>query len=310
MSYVIDQYHFPSRQVYLNSAYADAYGGVPSQRSWCYFIFKEPIINLPSSYDCLISLNQATIPVSYFVVNSTNNVFLFQITNNSVVTNYSITVPIGNYSYQDLVSYLTDTNAKLVSGPSISFTLTTIYSETSNKFSFLFKSASFVMGNCNVYIKYSSVGSGYTGSKNSIFGFSGNAIFKGYNSSSSLDANGNLVLSSDIGVDLAGTRCIYVKLMNIHTLAYDSKTKYSGSTLARIPINQEPNGLVYWDNHTNFKSFCSIKNLSTLEIQVTDENGTLMDFNTIDWSLCLTIDVLAESPTEYKPDKSFMAQLK
>ena len=307
MSYVIDQYHFPSRQVYLNSAYADAYGGVPSQRSWCYFIFKEPIINLPSSYDCLISLNQATIPVSFYVVNSTNNVFLFEISNNNVVTTYSITIPVGNYSYQDLVSYITNSNAILVSGPSITFTLTTIYSETSNKFNFLFKSASFILGRCIVRIKY---GLSYSGSKNGIFGFSGNAINKSYTSANSLDANGNLVLSSDIGVDLAGTRCIYIKLMNIHTLAYDSKTKYSGSTLARIPINQEPNGLVYWDNNTNFKSFCSIKNLSTLEIQVTDESGTLIDFNTIDWSICLTIDVLAESPTEYKPDKSFMAQIK
>ena len=71
MSYNINQLHFPSTQIYLNSKYADAYGGVASQRSWCYFIFKEPIVKLPEAYNFFISLNSIELPCSMYAVNTT-----------------------------------------------------------------------------------------------------------------------------------------------------------------------------------------------------------------------------------------------
>ena len=277
MSYHIDQLHFPSTQVYLNSAFADAFADVPTKRSYAYFIFKEPVLNLPQAYTCIMSLASAEIPVSYYVVNSTNNIFKFTYGG----TSYSITVPPGNYSAQDM-------SLQLVYQVNGVFRLTTIYSDISNQFQFNFFNLSSSTKNITI---------GGNG-RNVIFRLSGNLI------SGSALANQTGTVISDYAVDLAGTRCMYVKCLNIHTQAYDSKTKYSGSILARIPINQEPNGIVYWNNYSGFKSKVTLKTLSNFEIQITDEAGNLIDFNNVDWGLNLQIDIIQQS-SDYMPDIPF-----
>ena len=134
-----------------------------------------------------------------------------------------------------------------------------------------------------------------SGAANCIFGLSGATI------AAPQADTGTIVITSDSCVDLAGTRAIFLKCMSIYTSAYDSRTKYSGSTLARIAIQQEPLGIVFWSNNTLFKSKCNLKNLSTLEIQICDENGLLVDFNGLDWTCTLQLDIIAG--TDYIPDQ-------
>jgi hypothetical protein len=110
-------------------------------------------------------------------------------------------------------------------------------------------------------------------------------------------------------VDLAGTRAVFVKCMNIHTPAYDSRSKYSGTTLARVPVVQEPFGITFWKNDTQFKCACSLKNISNLEIQIFDEFGSLIDFNLVDWTLTLQLDIINatdESLTDFTPNIPFI----
>ena len=152
------------------------------------------------------------------------------------------------------------------------------------------------------------------GSPNCIFGLSGAKITNQVdstqqNSPGITDASGNLNLYSDVCVDLGGTRAVFVKCMNIHTPGYDSRTKYSGSTLARVPVIQEPFGITFWKNDTNFKCACSLKNVSNLEIQIVDEFGSLVDFNLIDWTMTLQLDIINasdESLTDFTPNVPFI----
>jgi len=286
MSHIINQSQFPSIQIHLNSKYADAYGDVATKRSWCYFSFREPIIKLPKAYDFLISLDSAEIPCSMYAVNGTNNTITFIVTflDLSTMKTNTTTIPItlanGNYSAIDIATNITTWN---MFGD---FFINASYNTNNNTFQY----------NCQptptspnyVQFRFQVV----AGSSNPIFGLSGNAIAAMTSDDTPAIPN-TLIITSDSCVDLAGTRAIFIKCISIHTAAYDSRTKYSGSTLARIPIQQEPLGIVFYSNSTLFKSKCNLKNLSTLEIQICDENGVLVDFNGLDWTATLQLDIIA-----------------
>ena len=282
MSHVINQSQFPSIQIHLNSKYADAYGDVATKRSWCYFSFREPIIKLPKAYDFLISLDSAEIPCSMFAVNGTNNTITFNVTylntttNKQVVTVVPITLPNGNYSAIDIATYIATLNTY------VDFYINAAYNTNNNTLQF---KCNPTPSNVN-YVQYQF--QVLAGSSNPIFGLSGSTI-----NSTTSPGTTTLTINSDTSVDVAGTRAVFIKCISIHTAAYDSRTKYSGSTLARIPIQQEPLGIVFYSNSTLFKSKCNLKNLSTLEIQICDENGVLVDFNGLDWTATLQLDIIA-----------------
>ena len=276
MSYTIDQTHFPSTQIHLNSKYSDAFGGVASAKSWCYFIFKEPIVKLPNAYDFLISLTSMECPCSTYCVTSSNNTINFQYGTGDTNVTVIYTIPIGNYTASDIVAMppYVDSNVSIkVSG----------YNDLQNKFIFSLTPISTVLG---PFIK---------NSQTCVFGLSGNTI------NGTQLPDGSFTFISDSCVDLSGSRAIFFKIMNVHTQSYDSRTKYSGSILARIPMSQEQLGIVFWSNYASFKSKCSLKNITSLEIQIVDEDGVLVDFNSIDWTATITLDIIGQS-SMYLPD--------
>jgi len=277
MSYTIDQTHFPSTQIHLNSKYADAYGGVKSAKSWCYFIFKEPIVKLPNAYDFLISLTSMECPCSTYCINSTNNTVIFQYSDGDGNFDFVYTIPVGNYSAADICALPPIANFYVsvkVSG----------YNDLQNKFTFnLTPLNGQVLG---PFIKNSNT---------CIFGLSGKTIY------GTQLPDFSWSFTSDSCVDLSGSRAIFFKIMNVHTQSYDSRTKYSGSILARIPMSQEQLGIVFWSNYASFKSKCSLKNITSLEIQIVDEDGILVDFNSIDWTATITLDIIGQS-SMYLPD--------
>ena len=288
MSYSINQHFYPSKQVHLNSKYADAYGGFPTYKSWAFFSFKEPIIKLPQAYDFLLSLNCAEIPCSMYVVDARNNTFTYQVSSNTGVwfPTTTRTIPPGNYSAYDLASFLT------FESPYNNILIKTSFSEITNKFQFI----AYKSGITGFKIRLPS------GKSSSIFGTTGLELnWDG----STVDISGNAITASDAVVDLAGTRSVFIKCMNIHTQAFDSRMKVSSNTLARVAIDQAPNGIIFWVDQTGFKSKCSVKELSTLEIQIIDSDGELVNFNNCDWTLTLQLDIIAQSPTEYQKDIPF-----
>jgi len=299
MTHIINQSYFPSVQIYLNSKYADAYGGVPSQKSWCYFNFKEPIVKLPQAYDFLISCNSVEIPLSMPIVNTNNNTlkFVMDLYNaddgTPFVLNKTIVIPPGNYSAGDITKFINDYPNTFDDFYDM-YKITARYNSSTNAFTFLctFTSASF---NINMFRIDADA-------SNLIFGISGLMT-----TTQIVSVEGNkkiMILTSDTGVDLGGSRAVFIKCVNIHTQAYDSRTKYSGTTLARIPLTQEPLGIVFWENRTGFKSKCSLKNVSSLELQIVDEDGVLIDLQGLDWTATLQLDVITQSD-EYKPDTAF-----
>ena len=308
MSYQIGQQHIPPTQIYLNSKYADLYGGSPLSRSWCYFIFHEPIIKVPAGYKYLISLNNAEIPNSIYNINSTNNQITFycngynDLSNLSGYASYTITIAPGCYSANEIcvmLSNLTITLDTFQDGSTPSyFQLTTTYDGNANIFKFS------ITGDTTCYC-----GSEYIGidnsKANSIFGLSGNSQIitpDSWMNLPSLGTKTTYAFYSDACVDVTGTRAAFFRLMNVHTAGFDSKAKISTNILARIPLSCEPFNIIYWQNYTHFKTIAQTKNLNVIEIQITDSDGNLLDFNGCDWSCSIEINVLGVSTEAYQSD--------
>ena len=286
MSYSINQHFIPSTMVYLNSANADTYGGDPLKRSWCYFLFKEPVVNnIPESYQVLVSINAAEIPCSFFVINENNREFIFNVQG----ITYTIILDLGNYTAYEMATDLNDQNIR--DRPTdLPFTFRTEYDDVDNKFDFIFTNG-FNDAGIQVFL--------LPPMRSPQFGLSGNALTTVMN-------NEGAKITSDCCIDLSGSRVIFIKILNINTPAYDSRTAQSGNILGRIPITAEPNGIIYWENTSGFKVKAPIKNISMFEVQLVDENDNLIDFRGVDWSFSLQFDVIGESPTEYRPDRPFM----
>jgi hypothetical protein len=306
MSYQLTQQHIAPTQIYLNSKYADMYGGEPSFRSWCYFVFHEPVVKVPSGYKYLISLNNAEIPNSFYNVNSMNNTFIIDafFANGFKQILATVTIPPGNYSCDEIENLLSNIQCQYIYYDSqdatqfIYFTLTAIYDINLNKFKFTVSdcdnasAARFSTFNAKI---------GITTPEDRplpLFGFSG----KANSLTSDATIQNGTFFYSDACVDVTGTRSVFFRLMNVHTAGFDSKAKISTNILGRIPMACEPFNILYWQNITHFKTIAQTKNLNVIEIQITDSDGNLIDFNGCDWSASIEINVLGSSSEPYKAD--------
>ena len=92
--------------------------------------------------------------------------------------------------------------------------------------------------------------------------------------------------------------------MNVHTAGFDSKSKISNNILSRIPLSCEPFNILYWTNNTHFKTIAQTKNLNVIEIQITDSDGNLLNFNNGDWSSSIEINVLGVDNETYQADSN------
>lgn len=277
MSVSINQYHIPSRQIYLNSKYATLIED-QSKRSHCWFQFNEPL-RIPKNYDVLISLTDAIIPVSWYVVDSTNNQFTVMFTN-VINQSYTFTLPTGNLSASTIANFLTTT---LTFGDKV-VNFTCLFDASRNKFEF----------RANRQFRISQ--------QSTLLGFSGAVI-----NAVSVDQYVGLVntpywtISSDNSIDLSGTRAIFVKSSFV-TSSLDSKTKGNSGILGKVNIDVGFNELQHYRNDVGYKTKVATKNISVIEISLLDETHEYVNFNGVDWSMTLTVDILGKSPEDYMPD--------
>ena len=53
-------------------------------------------------------------------------------------------------------------------------------------------------------------------------------------------------------------------------------------------------GLCLYNNITNFKSIFKNHELSSINIDIKDDFGNYIDFNNVDWSMTLQVDIVSE----------------
>jgi hypothetical protein len=78
----------------------------------------------------------------------------------------------------------------------------------------------------------------------------------------------------------------------MQTNCISSGNQNNVSTLASIPIANQPYTTIAFINQTNHKVNLYNNNLNTINIKLVDQNGRIVDLNGLHWSMTLQLDIL------------------
>jgi len=203
-----------------------------------------------------ISVQTAVFPYTFYNINEHNNKLRYDVAPYSII--HTLLVPIGNYTIKDLVSYL---NSNMEN-------FNVSYDRIYNKLTFTNLSST----NFRFYPESKIYG---------VFGFTKGLTY--YSSDG--------ILESSNAVNLYSIQYINVKL-NINT---NNITKYNTNDrniICSIPVNVNPYGVINYKNDNNFMVNTFRNELTEIIIQFTDQNGYDINFNGVQWSLVLQLDII------------------
>jgi hypothetical protein len=247
-----------SYQIHLNSSSASIYNN-STYKSNCTFYIPSMIEYTQKTIELRISLVNAQIPCSFYQINSTNNKINITISGNTI----SYYFPYGNYNINTFITQWYSTIGGNWTLSLNSLTNQLIISNSANEFllsdddsNSLFSVIGFLKGNT-----YTSI---------------------------------SKTLTSPYVVNFSGLKRL---LITSPSFRLNSKTSYdSGETnvLASIPNNSTQNGIIHYNNITNFKSLLGNSEISNIHIEILDDTSNYINFNNQDWTLTLQIDNVCE----------------
>lgn len=212
-------------------------------------------------------LESAVFPVSFYIINYSNNVFSYTIFHLAVYTNYSIAIPVGNYDYKTLFTVMTT----LFSANGHHFDLT--LNETSGIMTMEYKPTS-----GRVFYKInSSLSTCFR-----ILGFD-------YKTDYFPTAN---ILVAPFALNLLGIKKLKIYCPQFSTSNLDTNN-YATTTLISTILNDQPpwGQINYYDNTGDAGSRLKIFEMNVIDIRITDEYGSLVNFNNCDWSMTFILRI-------------------
>ena len=212
-----------------------------------------PNINLSKRERAFISVKDCVIPYSFYNVNSNNDRLDYEL--NSV--DYSITLENGNYNVLTLKTYLL---SLLDSGFSI------VYEEKTNKYTFGHTTYDFVFKSSSTCFE--------------ILGFK-----DGFNYTSP-----SLSLTSNIQINLFTIKNLYITSDNFILNNIDSNNHNKSNIICSVPVKGIPNSIIFYSDNTKHLIH-TVNNLTSLKMSITDENGNLIEFNNLNYSITLEITI-------------------
>ena len=256
MSLVLTQSHYPSRQITISSKLSglDVTKGVA-------VLALDEVVTIPNAYSMYVSVESASIPITFYNVSTNNNLLVFGINGVQV----SFTIPVGNYDACALAACIR-----------VSFGGMHICAEYD-----AFANSMRLLGT-DPFSIYP------TGTLNAALGFSTSAVTV----SSLVGGTAPLTssyINSTYAVDLSATRTLSIRT-NFQTGNMDSVNALSGFLLATIPVESEFGGIQVYKNSAGFRSQTIEKTLSIVTIRMTDDIGNLIDFRNANWSITLQFD--------------------
>ena len=265
--------YLDSRVISLNSS--DAILLNSTYKSWVKFQFSGLLKEEDDILKIELSLVNAQIPISWYIINYSNNMFKIKLGNN---TEQIITIPVGNYNANSLI-----TNLKLLINDS-NFIIT--ISKITGKITFTYN---------NNFIIYTNIDN----SIGNILGFELNNVYNSTNS-----------LTCPYPLNLLGYKRLEINTQDIQTLNYSSANNSMSTLLSIIPIDQPPWGLITFNNYTDTKNIIKNKTIDKIEIIIRAEDKTLINFNNIDWTLKLKIDITRKYIISDKSNENNIKKLK
>lgn len=249
-------------QIHFNSRYANNY--VNGSISNCEFFL--PLIEIPPQHHIHISIVSASIPYTFYNLDSSNNYIQYFITdNNAVTTLYDFYITEGNYNVYQLLAYL---KTKL----GTDFTIT--YDIITNKFTFIHSTYIFgFVGNTSTALEF--------------LGFKKTAINYDITTYVSI----NRILISYYCINVQSKHCLCVGI-NYPTGNINYSNKLTNNILVSIPITGNPYSMIVYDNPNSYKANLYTDNLSYMNIKIVDQNNSIINLNGCHWTITMQLDIV------------------
>lgn len=198
-----------------------------------------------------ISVNHAEIPISYYVVNSSNNTLVIDVIDDTI---YTYTLTEGNYNATTFIEMF-------LSVVGVNWTLTLVKStgkyileHSTNNFTIIN-----LLSTCQKIL-------GFRNDVSSTLKIATLPYPCNFLSASSLKIKSQIIKSTG----------------NLDASGHDE-------SLITIPQDVGMYEVCIYENRNNFHNFLFNEELNSIDISITDENNQLLDFNGIDWTITLQI---------------------
>lgn len=199
-----------------------------------------------------LALIHAEIPVSFYTINYTNNLFY--------IDTLQYDIPVGNYNATSLISTI---KALIVSThPNITITLNKI----TGKLTFI-NDFDFTINNT----------SNYPYSVGTILGVPENTDLTSLSNE----------LTLTYPLNLLGIKRLSIVSNEIGTFNFTSRGNVN--LLASIPIDESSYGLVIYENKNQLKHTLHLQDINKMDIQILDEQFNLVNFNNQNWTMLFSI---------------------
>ena len=204
-----------------------------------------------------VTVLNAQIPVSFYIIDETNNVLKY-------LQNYvskTITLNVGNYNGNQLVSTL---NASFIAnGSSVTVSLNSSTGVLT-----------FIPGAGGPY------GFSSTSTIKSILGFTEDI------------SSTFFPVIMPYQLNLLGKKKIFINSNNLRNSAFSSKSLSCVQTIATVPVDQPPYSMISYVSVSDLeKIILSNKTVDMIDIEIVDENNNYVNFRGIDWSITLCLSV-------------------
>lgn len=247
-------------RVFISSTHAQFYPKGTNRTDITHYEFQEGIA-CKGSESLFIELESFAIPIARTNVFSGNNVLSF----GGGYGDFTITVPVGQYTTPAL--FVTALQAVITSA---SASITVTYNALTNKITLRNTRA------LSITLKGSSV-------LGQVIGLSQEDI--------TLPSNTDIVMPSM--VDLSGARNILVVLQNCELNSMDTSNgnPLAMNVLASIPVSVGWGQIQTYQHAVDRPILSNRKNISSLIIQIIDENGFEYDISGLEWSALINVTV-------------------
>lgn len=242
--------HVESLQIFLNSKYATEVVG-DNIANCVYYL---PVIEIPDGHHIYLSLQNATIPYSFYSISSSDNTFSWGLDGSGVST---YTIPEGNYNVTQIIDVM---RTIMGSAYTISF------SSITSKITITHSTNNFII---------------YAGTFNHIIGFS-----KTTNTTSV-----GLTLTSRDCVNLNQIRALNIEV-NFPTYNVNVAQPNNGNIMATIPVFVAPFSIITYQNPNNFRTNLYVNKLDQIQIKIFDNESRLVNMNGINYQMTLQLDCI------------------
>lgn len=239
--------------VILDSRNATTYYN-DSMNSSIVFNFEEGIRMPPSAISLSISILNFTCPISFYQINSSNNLIILKVFG---ISNF-IRFPNGNYNVNTFMSYF---NSIAPAGIQISINL--------DNNTFLLQ--------CSSYFQIEPLSTLFN-----VMGFKKNTLY-----SSDSTINSKYIIRSPFCCNFSGINSFNIKVSNISTKNINSFDNCVSSIIATVPVNGQQNNMIFYNKLHDYDFVVNTHILDYLQIDIQDDLDNYIDFNNQNWNMTI-----------------------